>query len=99
MILTIQALITLNCKNAKNTPMIRILSAKGSRNFPRSEIVFFLRAKYPSKKSVIEARIKTIKAISRVENLCAKINPIQIKAKRILKNVSLLAMLTSLHPH
>ena len=38
--------------------VIKSLSAKGSRIFPRRVILFLLRAKKPSKKSVREAREK-----------------------------------------
>jgi hypothetical protein len=40
--------------------LVNNLSAKGSRNLPRLVINFNFLAKYPSRKSVIEARINMI---------------------------------------
>jgi hypothetical protein len=86
--LTIQAFITtFNCKKARKIPIIRILSAIGSSNLPKSETKFFFLAKIPSKKSVKEAKIKIRNAIRREEKVFIKINPIQIKAKIIRKKV------------
>ena len=44
-------------------PLTSILSAIGSRNFPKSVTWFHFLAKYPSRKSVKEATINTIHAI------------------------------------
>jgi len=72
----------------------------GSRNLPKSVTKLCLRARCPSKKSVIEARIKITNASKREKNLFAKINPMQIKDKKIRKKVSLLEifMLVVLDP-
>jgi len=85
---TIQAFTTiLSCKNAKKTPIIRILSAIGSSNFPRSDIRLWRLANIPSSKSVREAMIKIMNAMKiELKSLCS-INPIQKNARIILKNV------------
>ena len=60
---TTQTSINFKFKKHKRAATIKILSAKGSRNFPRFVIKFFFRAIYPSKKSVIEAIMKSRREI------------------------------------
>lgn len=93
--LTIQEFTTPNSRKAQNTPIISILSAIGSKILPKSEIKFFFRAMYPSKKSVIEARQKITKAIRRETKLFCNINPMQIKERMIRKIVSLFGIFIS----
>ena len=90
--LTIQEFTIPNSRKAQNTPIISILSAIGSKILPKSEIKFLLRAMYPSKKSVIEARQKATKAIRREEKLFCSIKPIHMKERMIRKIVSLLGI-------
>ena len=60
---TVHMLIKFNFKKHKKAPVIKILSAKGSKNFPRFVMIFLCLAISPSKKSVIEATMKIINDI------------------------------------
>ena len=97
--ITIQALITCNCRNAQKTPIVRILSAIGSKSFPKSETIFFFLAIYPSKKSVEEAKINRRKAKIRETNVFFKINPTHKKERNTLRRVKRLAIFIPLLNH
>jgi hypothetical protein len=87
-----------NSKKAQNTPIISILSAIGSSSLPKSEVKFFLLAKKPSKKSVSEASKKTKKAKTKEIKLSFIIRPMQIKAKKMRKRVSLFEIFMYFYP-
>lgn len=51
-----------------NTEFVKILSAIGSQNFPKLDIQLYLRDKYPSKKSLMQAITKNITPINKFKS-------------------------------
>ncbi len=87
------ALTSLNSTKQISADITSILSASGSKNFPKSVIWLFFRASFPSKWSVIEATINTQSASKNLTGIASTSKKKTISGtSNILNIVSLLGV-------
>ena len=92
---TTQPLTLSKCQRLIKAAPIKILSARGSRNFPNVVTSRRVRAKYPSRPSVRQARIKTPAAKYCLYGIDKKRKPTVTGVKRILNHVKKFAKFIS----